>query len=84
MSPHDGHVGYRAWVGSSGVGGNYKPRGEGGDAKHERPMRRALIGENLKQLVHHHLASLVDCSEKNMLVCENAITTSEASATRSD
>ena len=57
MSPHDGHVGHRARVGGSGVGGNYEPRGEGGDGKHERPMRHALIGENLKQLVHHHLCA---------------------------
>ena len=74
MSPHDGHVGYRAWVGGSGVGGNYKPRGEGGNGKHEGPMRHALVGEDLEQLVHH----LLCFSGPNIVgnsyacVCENA------------
>ena len=58
MSPHDGHAGNRAWVGGSGVGGNYKPRGEGGKGKHESPIRHALIGEDVEQLVHHHLCFL--------------------------
>lgn len=50
----NGHVDSRSWVGCGCVGGNYKPRGERGNGKHERPMRHAaLVGKDLEQLVHH-------------------------------
>ena len=55
VSPHDGHVGYRAWIGVGGVGGNYEEAGHGrkrNGIKNAVAMHEA-VGEDLEEVVHH-------------------------------